>query len=293
MRALRAHRRRRQQRRRRGSLRHAARTNRRARSTRSGSCTSPPRCESRALRCRTSRRRAAASSSSARESRASPRRATARTRWRKPRFAPRAIQLRRELRPLGSRRHVRRPGRRRHRVPFAASASSARKRISARQSRRTASQRAILRGIERRSAASMRCPWQTAGTVLGEWFRHARRRGDRQPLTPKPHRHLSEAGGASRRAHARKLPPNPRSSFEAALEPVRAANGTRETFAESFVRSVLVPGETIELNDAAMRWAGMPNKNERAALHEVLDALAAAGFLQTEDEDRGKSYARR
>ena len=30
----------------------------------------------------------------------------------------------------------------------------------------------------------------------------------------------------------------------------------------------------------AMRWAGMPNKNERAALHEALDALAAGGFLE-------------
>jgi len=30
-----------------------------------------------------------------------------------------------------------------------------------------------------------------------------------------------------------------------------------------------------------MRWAGMPNKNERAAMREVLDALAQAGFLQS------------
>ena len=48
---------------------------------------------------------------------------------------------------------------------------------------------------------------------------------------------------------------------------------------ESFVRSLLVTGETIDLNDAAMRWAGMPNKNERAALHEVLDTLADGWLL--------------
>jgi hypothetical protein len=54
---------------------------------------------------------------------------------------------------------------------------------------------------------------------------------------------------------------------------------------ESFVRSLLVAGATIDLNEAAMRWAGMPNKNERAALHEVLEALATAGYLQTESED--------
>ena len=35
-----------------------------------------------------------------------------------------------------------------------------------------------------------------------------------------------------------------------------------------------------------MRWAGMPNKNERAALHEVLDALAQAGFLQADGAER-------
>jgi len=54
----------------------------------------------------------------------------------------------------------------------------------------------------------------------------------------------------------------------------------------SFVRELLAPGTEIDLNEAAMRWAGMPNKNERAALREVLDALARAGFLQPEGEER-------
>jgi hypothetical protein len=41
----------------------------------------------------------------------------------------------------------------------------------------------------------------------------------------------------------------------------------------------------VHLSDAAMRWAGMPNKNERAAMAEALDALAAGGFLErTGDE---------
>ena len=34
-----------------------------------------------------------------------------------------------------------------------------------------------------------------------------------------------------------------------------------------------------------MRWAGMPNKNERAALREALDALAAAGYLEPQEEE--------
>lgn len=75
------------------------------------------------------------------------------------------------------------------------------------------------------------------------------------------------------------------STFAAALEPLRRRM-ERVKLPESFVRELLVAGTTIDLNDAAMRWAGMPNKNERAAMHEVLDALAQAGYLQAEGEGR-------
>jgi hypothetical protein len=75
------------------------------------------------------------------------------------------------------------------------------------------------------------------------------------------------------------------SEFTAALEPLRRRM-ERVKLGESFVRELLVPQTTITLNDAAMRWAGMPNKNERAAMHEVLDALAQAGFLQTDGNER-------
>jgi len=53
----------------------------------------------------------------------------------------------------------------------------------------------------------------------------------------------------------------------------------------SFVASVLVPDSELELNEVAMRWAGMPNKNERAAMREVLEALTAAGYLQPTGEE--------
>ena len=56
----------------------------------------------------------------------------------------------------------------------------------------------------------------------------------------------------------------------------------------SFVASVLVPDSELELNEVAMRWAGMPNKNERAAMHEVLEALAQAGYLESMGEDTWK-----
>jgi len=40
----------------------------------------------------------------------------------------------------------------------------------------------------------------------------------------------------------------------------------------------------LDAYEVALRWAGMPNKNERAATTEVLDALAGAGFLEREGE---------
>ena len=55
-----------------------------------------------------------------------------------------------------------------------------------------------------------------------------------------------------------------------------------------FVRKTLVPDADIELNEVAMRWAGMPNKNERAAMREVLDALAAAGYLHPTGDETWK-----
>lgn len=67
--------------------------------------------------------------------------------------------------------------------------------------------------------------------------------------------------------------------FERALEPV-ARRMERVKLPAQFLRVALVPGETLALNALAMRWAGMPNKNERAAMREALDALAAAGFLE-------------
>jgi hypothetical protein len=75
------------------------------------------------------------------------------------------------------------------------------------------------------------------------------------------------------------------STFATALDPLRRRM-ERIKLPESFVRELLVPATTISLNDAAMRWAGMPNKNERAAMHEVLDALAQSGFLQPDGEER-------
>jgi short-subunit dehydrogenase len=126
--------------------------------------------------------------------------------------------------------------------------------------------RAILRGIARRSAVVHAVPWQTAGVVLGEWFATLADPFIISRLSPRK---------------AAEAPPVIliSTSFDAALEPV-ARRMERVKLPKQFLRDALVPGATIELNALAMQWAGMPNKNERAALREALDALAAGGYLE-------------
>jgi len=67
-------------------------------------------------------------------------------------------------------------------------------------------------------------------------------------------------------------------AFDAALEPHRRRM-EKLKLRDSFVRGLLVPGTTLDLGEVALRWAGMPNKNERAITEDVLGALAEAGFL--------------
>jgi hypothetical protein len=74
------------------------------------------------------------------------------------------------------------------------------------------------------------------------------------------------------------------STFETALEPV-ARRMERVKLPVDFLRQALVLGATLKLNALAMRWAGMPNKNERAVLREALDALADAGYLEPMEDE--------
>jgi short-subunit dehydrogenase len=75
----------------------------------------------------------------------------------------------------------------------------------------------------------------------------------------------------------------PADPFTAALEPHRRRM-EKLNLREAFVRDLLEPDTTLETGDIAMRWAGMPNKNERAITVEVLEALADAGFLERSAE---------
>jgi hypothetical protein len=76
------------------------------------------------------------------------------------------------------------------------------------------------------------------------------------------------------------------SPFEAALEP-HQRRMQKLNLRSSFVRDLLVPDATLDPGDVALRWAGMPNKHERAITEDVLAALADAGFLERAD---GSAY---
>ncbi len=144
---------------------------------------------------------------------------------------------------------------------------------------------AILRGIERRVARVNAVPWQTAATVLGEWLPALADAAMASLVTPAASTPQQPAPVAEPIAAVEPVVPMPATSLEHALEPVQHRM-ERVKLPESFVRDLLVPNTTIDLHDAAMRWAGMPNKNERAAMQEVLKTLSAAGYLQPEGEER-------
>jgi short-subunit dehydrogenase len=151
---------------------------------------------------------------------------------------------------------------------------------------------AILRGVARRSAVVSGVPWQTAGTVLGEWLGTladpiVARFTPKREARAEPFDVAPDAGLLVEPAPSSNVTPTSAEgnlSFEAALVPV-ARRMERVKLPPSFLREALIPGTVLELNALAMRWAGMPNKNERAALREALDALAVGGYLEPlEDE---------
>jgi hypothetical protein len=138
--------------------------------------------------------------------------------------------------------------------------------------------RAILRGIERRPSTVNAVWWQSAGTAIGEF---AGTLADHTVSTFTPKKVSPPSPPEPVEAQ------RPVSSWQEALEPV-ARRMERVKLPPTFVRDALVPGATLELNELAMRWAGMPNKNERAAMHEVLDALAASGYLEPMGDETWK-----
>jgi len=145
--------------------------------------------------------------------------------------------------------------------------------------------RNLLRAIRHRAATAHGTPWQTFGTMIGEW---AGPLADPAIAGMAPKRSTLPAELPQPEAAPQAAPPKaPSGGLDAALEPV-ARRMERVRLPADFVRGILAPGAELELNEVAMRWAGMPNKNERAALREVLDALAGAGYVEPIGEESWK-----
>ena len=148
--------------------------------------------------------------------------------------------------------------------------------------------RAIFRGFTTRPREVNAVGWQVALLAFSENFprlvdfvleRAPQLVGgqDEVPLSPEPSAIVAEplAVAAPKRAE----------SFEGALEP-HERKMDKLGLKQSFVRGLLVRGATLELGDVAQRWAGMPNKNERALTVAVLHALEEAGYLESLGADR-------
>ena len=86
-------------------------------------------------------------------------------------------------------------------------------------------------------------------------------------------------------AHHDVEPPMTGSSFDAALESL-SRRMERAKLTTDFVRSLLIVDNVIDVGEAAMRWAGMPNKHERSLTSEVFFALAEWGFLAPRADGR-------
>ncbi|BDE05216.1 hypothetical protein WPS_04920 [Vulcanimicrobium alpinum] len=154
--------------------------------------------------------------------------------------------------------------------------------------------RKILLAVARRPRVLNAVPWQTAFVGLAEFFPHVTDFVlERNPTlvgtqsSPEPALAASAAPvalpPAPDEAEASLHTPAEAGSFDAAIEPVRRRM-ERVRLSEPFVRGLLQPDAFLEPDEVALRWAGMPNKNERAATVEVLDALHAAGFLARDGE---------
>jgi len=142
--------------------------------------------------------------------------------------------------------------------------------------------RKIWRAIATRPREVNAVPWQTAAVALGEHFprltdavlSRAVVLSGTTPQSPVAESNHSEqpqthdTGG----------------TLHEVLEPL-ARRMERSGLRIEFVESLLRPGERLEAGEIAMRWAGMPNKHERALTVEVLRALEAAGYVTWSADD--------
>jgi len=157
----------------------------------------------------------------------------------------------------------------------------------------------IFDAIKKRKSVVNAVPWQTSFVALAEAFPKAtdfllsRAPGIIGTAGPKPGvagaepSHADANGTASASNGVQQhVEEEPRSPFDDALAG-HAVRMRKLNLSSAFVASLLVvPGRTLDVGDVSLRWAGMPNKNERALTTEVLESLAAAGFLTRSGNER-------
>jgi short-subunit dehydrogenase len=164
--------------------------------------------------------------------------------------------------------------------------------------------RRIFAAFETRQSVVNGVPWQTAFVALGEAFpaitdfvlqRAPQIVGGEpvgkptmavpEPEAPANGESIATATPAAAPVPVVTAPVETLSPFETALS-AHASRMKKLNLSTAFVAGILKPGSDLELGDVAMRWAGMPNKNERALTNDVLDALAAAGYLEHLEPER-------
>ena len=156
--------------------------------------------------------------------------------------------------------------------------------------------RKIWRALVSRPRELNAVPWQTAAVALGEHFpritdavlaHHPRLVGINKSSVPPiviPNVASEQSDDAKSSDSDAVAGGHDRDTIESALEP-HARRMERAGLRMEFVRELLVPGARLELGEIAMRWAGMPNKHERALTQEVLKALEGAGYLEADGDD--------
>ncbi|HTV72936.1 MAG TPA: SDR family oxidoreductase [Candidatus Acidoferrales bacterium] len=157
----------------------------------------------------------------------------------------------------------------------------------------------ILDAVATRPAVLNAVPWQTAAVTLGELLpavvdllleRFPSLSGAEPLLEVKPAEPNQALPQTAPIAPPVEEPAEEEAGGEdsplrTALAPV-ASRMRRIKLSQAFVRSLLVPGSDLDPAEIALRWTGMPNKHERALVHDVLDALTESGFLERLSDSR-------
>ena len=152
--------------------------------------------------------------------------------------------------------------------------------------------RRIFDAVRTRQAVVNAVPWQTFAVGLGEalplvtdWLlaRAPQIVGGERVQTLPARQPLAARSEPPQRVPVAGEPAPAEGSVAAALAP-QLPRMRRLNLSLTFVESLLQPGARLEPGEVALRWAGMPNKHERALTLEILDALAEGGFLRRDDE---------